>query len=67
MDGNIYHAKLIGSDPFTDLAVLYVQDVPKDKLAPLPLGDSAKSSVGEQIGSNWQSIWAIGVYDSRDY
>ncbi|MGC2428447.1 MAG: trypsin-like peptidase domain-containing protein [Nitrososphaeraceae archaeon] len=51
MDGNIYHAKLIGSDPFTDLAVLYVQDVPKDKLAPLPLGDSAKSSVGEQIAA----------------
>jgi S1-C subfamily serine protease len=51
MDGNIYHAKLIGSDPFTDLAVLYVQDVPKDKLAPLPLGDSAKLSVGEQIAA----------------
>jgi S1-C subfamily serine protease len=51
MDGNIYHAKLIGSDPFTDLAVLYVQDVPKDKLAPLPLGDSAKLSVGEQVAA----------------
>jgi len=51
MDGNIYHAKLIGSDPFTDLAVLYVQDVPKDKLTPLPLGDSAKLSVGEQIAA----------------
>jgi S1-C subfamily serine protease len=51
MDGNIYHAKLIGSDPFTDLAVLYVQDVPKDKLAPLPLSDSAKLSVGEQIAA----------------
>jgi S1-C subfamily serine protease len=51
MDGNIYHAKLIGSDPFTDLAILYVQDVPKDKLAPLPLGDSAKLSVGEQIAA----------------
>jgi S1-C subfamily serine protease len=51
MDGNIYRAKLIGSDPFTDLAILYVQDVPKDKLAPLPLGDSAKLSVGEQIAA----------------
>ena len=35
MDGNTYHANIVGSDPFTDLAVLYVQDVPKDTLFPL--------------------------------
>src|SRR4051812_29762116 len=38
MDGNIYRARLMGSDPFTDIAVLYVQDLPKNTLLPLPLG-----------------------------
>ena len=51
MDGNIYSAKLMGSDPFTDIAVLYVQGVPKDTLLPLPLGDSASVDVGEQIAA----------------
>ena len=51
MDGNIYRAKLMGSDPFTDIAVLYVQDVPKDTLLPLPLGDSASMDIGEQIAA----------------
>ena len=51
IDGNIYRAKLMGSDPFTDLAVLYVQDAPKDALLPLPLGDSASVDVGEQIAA----------------
>ena len=37
-DGTIHRAKLIGSDSFTDLVVLQVQDVvPKDKLVPLQL------------------------------
>ena len=49
MDGNTYHAQLVGSDPFTDLAVLYVEDVPKDTLVPLALGNSAMLEVGEQI------------------
>ena len=50
-DGTIYSAVLMGSDPFTDLAVLYVQDVPKEKLAPLPLADSTRIRVGEQVAA----------------
>jgi S1-C subfamily serine protease len=51
MDGNTYHANIVGSDPFTDLAVLYVQDVPKDTLLPLTLGNSGALDVGEQIAA----------------
>ena len=51
MDGNMYSAKVIGSDPFADLAVLYVKDVPKDTLFPLTLGDSSTLNVGEQIAA----------------
>jgi S1-C subfamily serine protease len=51
LDGTIYRAKVIGSEPFTDLAVLYVQNVPKDKLAPLPLGNSSMLQVGEQVAA----------------
>jgi S1-C subfamily serine protease len=51
MDGNTYHANIIGSDPFTDLAVLYVQDIPKDTIFPLALGNSGVLEVGEQIAA----------------
>ena len=51
VDGTIYQAKLLGKDPFTDLAVLYVPDVPKSKLVPLPLADSTKIRVGEEVAA----------------
>jgi S1-C subfamily serine protease len=51
LDGTVYRATLIGSDPFTDLAVLYVADAPKDKLAPLPLANSSATRVGEQVAA----------------
>ena len=51
VDGTVYQAKLLGKDPFTDLAVLYVPDVPKDKLVPLPLADSTKIRVGEEVAA----------------
>ena len=50
-DGTIYSATLLGTDPFTDLVVLYVEDVPAEKLAPLPLADSTKIRVGEQVAA----------------
>lgn len=51
LDGTVYRATLIGSDPFTDLAVLYVEGVPSDKLVALPLADSEKIRVGEQVAA----------------
>jgi S1-C subfamily serine protease len=50
-DGTIYRARLIGSDPFTDIAVLYVPKVPTNKLMPLPLGNSTSVRVGEQVAA----------------
>jgi S1-C subfamily serine protease len=41
-------AKLVGSDPSTDLAVLRVQ-APANALTPLPLGDSDRVEVGDQV------------------
>lgn len=51
LDGTVYRASLIGSDPFTDLAVLYVKEVPQEKLVPLPLADSSAIRVGEQVAA----------------
>jgi S1-C subfamily serine protease len=49
-DGTIHRAKVIGTDRFSDLAVLQLQDVviPKYKLVPLPIGNSSELKVGEQ-------------------
>ena len=51
LDGTVYNAKLIGVDPFSDLAVLKIEgdNIPSDKLVPLPIGDSTSLRVGEQI------------------
>jgi S1-C subfamily serine protease len=51
LDGTVYRASLIGSDPFTDLAVLYLNEVPPEKLVPLPLADSSAIRVGEQVAA----------------
>jgi len=50
LDGTVYNADLVGADPYTDLAVIRV-DVPQEKLVPLPLGDSSKLLVGEQVAA----------------
>lgn len=47
-DGRIYQAKVVGTDPTTDLAVVQLQD-PPDDLAPAALGDSAAVTVGEPV------------------
>jgi S1-C subfamily serine protease len=49
LDGTVYKARIIGSDPFSDLAILYIQGVPKNKLIPLPIGNSGALRVGEQV------------------
>jgi S1-C subfamily serine protease len=50
-DGTVYRASLIGSDPSADIAVLYVEEVPKEKLLPLSLADSSKVRVGERVAA----------------
>ena len=45
LDGRSYNAKLIGSDPFTDIAVIKV-DAEPSLLQPLLLGDSSNLKVG---------------------
>jgi S1-C subfamily serine protease len=50
-DGVVYRASLIGSDPSADIAVLYVEDVSKEKLLPLSLADSSKVRVGEHVAA----------------
>jgi putative serine protease PepD len=47
-DGATYDAKVVGTDPSTDLAVLDV-DAPADELHPLKLGDSDAVAVGDGV------------------
>ena len=51
LDGNVYNAKLVGADPYADLAVLKVEGVPKDKLVPLPLGNSSSLKIGQPVAA----------------
>jgi serine protease Do len=52
IDGTVYDARLVGSDPYADLAVLKVEeDVPKDKLVPLPLGNSSTLKIGQPVAA----------------
>jgi S1-C subfamily serine protease len=50
-DGTVYRASLIGSDPSADIAVLYVEEVSKEKLLPLSLADSSNVRVGERVAA----------------
>ncbi|NQV39999.1 MAG: trypsin-like peptidase domain-containing protein [Nitrosopumilus sp.] len=50
IDGTSYRAKIVGTDPYADIAVIKL-DVNPDNLYPLPLGDSSKLKVGEQIAA----------------
>lgn len=50
VDGNTYSAKVVGRDPFGDLAVLQITDNFSDeKLLPLPIVNSSSVQVGEQL------------------
>ena len=47
-DGNIVDADIIGTDPYSDLAVIKV-DLGEEELHPITLGDSSILVVGEQV------------------
>jgi S1-C subfamily serine protease len=50
IDGTVYRARVVGTDQYSDLAVLHVEDdVPADKLVPLPLGNSSILLVGQEV------------------
>jgi serine protease Do len=51
LDGNVYTAKLVGADPYADLAVLKVEGVPKDKLVPLSLANSSSLKIGQPVAA----------------
>ncbi|MGD9694319.1 MAG: S1C family serine protease [Thermoleophilia bacterium] len=46
--GTAVTAKVLGTDPSTDLALLKI-DVPADQLDPIPLGDSSAIQVGDPV------------------
>ncbi len=47
-DGKSAPAKVLGTDPSTDVAVIHV-DVPASQLHPIPLADSAQAQVGDPV------------------
>jgi S1-C subfamily serine protease len=50
-DGSIYQGQVVGTDAFSDLAVMNVSSVPQEKLKPLTMGNSSKLAVGEQVAA----------------
>jgi putative serine protease PepD len=47
-DGSKWPAKLIGSDPDSDLAVIKI-DTPREKLKIIPMGDSKNLRIGQKV------------------
>jgi S1-C subfamily serine protease len=47
-DGSKWPAKLIGSDPDSDLAAIKI-DAPKEKLKVIPMGDSKNLKIGQKV------------------
>ena len=45
----VYSARVIGSDPDTDLAVIRLVEKPREPLTVVPLGDSDKLEVGQKV------------------
>jgi S1-C subfamily serine protease len=48
-DGSAYNAKLVASDPFSDISVLHIEDISEAKLYPLQFGNSSQLNIGEQV------------------
>jgi S1-C subfamily serine protease len=48
-DGTIYPATLVGADPFSDVAVIDIPEGARDRLVPLPIGNSSELRVGQQV------------------
>ena len=48
-DGSSYDAKLVGTDPNSDLAVIQVTGAPASLIKPITVGDSSQVKVGEMV------------------
>ncbi len=49
-DGTIYRARIIGTDQYSDLAVLQIQDPSaRQKMVPLPIGNSSQLYIGIKL------------------
>ena len=48
-DGNAYPARVVGSDPYSDLAVVAVNSAPSSEFMPLQVVSSSGLVVGEQV------------------
>ena len=72
-DGTIYGARVAGIDEYNDLAVLRIEDqVPEDKLIPLPIGNSTELRIGEQVATigyplGLSSVLTAGVVAQKGF
>lgn len=48
-NGDSYAAKAVGSDPYSDLAVVMVESAPAREFHPITVGNSSALQVGEQV------------------
>jgi serine protease Do len=48
-DGSVFNANLIGSDPFSDISVLHIENISGAELSPLLFGNSSQLKIGEQV------------------
>jgi putative serine protease PepD len=48
-DHTKYRATVVGTDKQNDIAVLLLKNVPRDRLHPVPFGDSATLKVGQKV------------------
>ncbi len=68
-DHTKYRARVVGVDRQNDLAVIRIADCPKERLHPVPLGDSSSLKVGQKvlaIGNPFrlQNTLTIGIISS---
>ncbi|MGE7437362.1 S1C family serine protease [Kitasatospora sp. NPDC001175] len=70
-DGSAYTASVVGRAQGYDVAVIRLDNPPKDKLVPLPLGDSDKVAVGDAtiaIGAPYglEGTVTTGIVSAKD-
>ncbi|HEY7110915.1 MAG TPA: trypsin-like peptidase domain-containing protein [Nitrososphaeraceae archaeon] len=61
-NGRVYGAKLIGADPFSDLAVIRIENTSDLEVTPLRLGNSTLVKPGEQIAILGSARGLIGTF-----